>query len=769
MNRKITVGFLTFLLLISSFAVVVGEFSIGPVSAISDSGYSYTVYNNAATITGYTGMGGAITIPPMLGGYTVNSIAGTLTLINAYPGHQGTFIWTGAFQGRSDLYSVTIPNSVTSIGNNVFQGCTGISSVTIPNSVTSIGNNVFQGCTGISSVTISSNITSINSGTFDSCIQLASVTIPGKVTSIGDGAFSSCTHLTSIAVNASNQNYASVDGVLYNKAINALILCPEQKAGTLAIPNSVTTIFDSAFLSCTALTSLNIGNGVTTIWNGTFSSCTSLTSMTIGSNVTSIGSSVFSPLYSLTSINVVPSNTNYASISGMLLDKAKTTLIQCPEGMIGTGVIPGGVTSIGRYAFNGSSLTNVTIPNSVTFIGDYAFENGTHLTSISIGNGVITIGKNVFLYCHHLNSIMFYGQVSPDNVGTNWLYGTNTGIKGHAYLSSNFPAPGSTYYGLLMGSNIPLVAPGVPTSLTVTPGKGQVSLTWQAPAGLITGYNVYRSTSEIGTYSLISSPWVLTYTDTNVTNGQTYFYQVSAVNSVGEGPESSGVSVTPLGMPTVPQNLQGTPGNGQVILTWSAPVSNGGASIDYYIVSQNGADVKHVNATSTTIDGLTNGQTYNFALTAHNSYGIGTLSTAISVTPSSVTLPGIPSNLVVTPGDGQVTLSWTAPSNAGGSAIDYYIVYQNGVDVSHPTTTSATIAGLTNGQNYIFTVGAHNSRGAGTQSSSQTISPKAGSSSNGATTSPGGNDNMIYLIGAAILVALVLVGIMFIVRRKRKI
>jgi chitodextrinase len=94
-----------------------------------------------------------------------------------------------------------------------------------------------------------------------------------------------------------------------------------------------------------------------------------------------------------------------------------------------------------------------------------------------------------------------------------------------------------------------------------------------------------------------------------------------------------------------------------------------------------------------------------------------------------------PSNLMATPGNRQVTLSWTAPSDAGSSAVDHYIVYQNGIDVSHPTTTSATITGLTNGQRYPFTVGAHNSGGVSAHSSSQTISPKEASSIPGATTS----------------------------------
>jgi hypothetical protein len=166
---------------------------------------------------------------------------------------------------------------------------------------------------------------------------------------------------------------------------------------------------------------------------------------------------------------------------------------------------------------------------------------------VTIGGGVTYIGNGVFYNCTYLRSIMFLGLVAPTAAGGNWISNTDAGITGHAYASSNFPAPGSVWNGLTMGAVIPVATvPGTPTNLTTTPANAQVVLAWTAPVddggSAITGYKLYRSATSGGTYSLIASPTALTYTDTGLTNGQTYWYKVSAVNAIGVGVNCTAVS-----------------------------------------------------------------------------------------------------------------------------------------------------------------------------------------------------------------------------------
>ena len=210
-------------------------------------------------------------------------------------GNSVTSIGDGAFRRCTSLTSITIPDSVTSIGYGAFRYCTGLTSVTIPDSVTSIGDWAFYNCTGLTSVTIPDSVTSIGDWAFYNCTGLTSVTIPDSVTSIGNYAFYDCTSLTSITVKEGNPNYSSDEyGVLFNKDKTLLIQYPIGNTRTsYTIPDSVTSIGDSAFRYCTSLTSVTIPDSVTSIGYGAFRYCTGLTSVTIPNSVTSIGKYAF--------------------------------------------------------------------------------------------------------------------------------------------------------------------------------------------------------------------------------------------------------------------------------------------------------------------------------------------------------------------------------------------------------------------------------------------------------------------------------------------
>ena len=318
-------------------------------------------------------------------------------------------------RGCSGLTSVTIPTGVTSIGEYAFFNCDGLTSinvalgnthyssidgvlynhvqdtlircpgaktsVTIPNSVTSIGDRAFIGCRDLTSVTIPNSVTFIGDYAFSGCSSLTSVTIPTGVTSIGEYAFFNCDGLTSINVASGNMHYSSIDGVLYNHVQDTLIRCPGAKT-SVTIPNSVTSIGDRAFIACSGLTSVIIPNSITSIGENAFIGCDGLTS-----------------------INVALGNTHYSSIDGVLYNHVQDTLIRCP-GTKTSVTIPNSVTSIGEGACGGcSGLTSITIPTGVTSIGKGAFGLCRGLTSVTIPNSVTSIGIEAFYWCRNLTSV----------------------------------------------------------------------------------------------------------------------------------------------------------------------------------------------------------------------------------------------------------------------------------------------------------------------------------------------------------------------------
>ncbi len=361
--------------------------------------------------------------------------------------------------------------SVTSIGNSAFHKCSRLTSITIPNSVLSIGATVFYNCTGLTSVTIPNSVTSIGGQAFYGCSNLTSITIGSSITFVESNIFRGCTGLTFVAVSQDNNTYDSRDNcnAIIETCTNKLIF----GCKNTTIPNSVTSIDDSAFRGCSGLTSVTIPSSVTSIGCYAFDGCSGLTSVTIPYSVTSIDKCAFGNCSKLASvifnaenctkiassyyddINIFTGCINLTSLTigdkvsiipdcafsgcsrltSVVVNKNNNTydsrddcnaIIESSTNKLVFGcksaIIPISVSSIGYGAFyRCTGLTSVTIPNSITSIGTHAFDGCSSLTSVTIPNSVTSINESVFSNCSRLTSVTIPNSVS--SIGRCAFYG----------------------------------------------------------------------------------------------------------------------------------------------------------------------------------------------------------------------------------------------------------------------------------------------------------------------------------------------------------
>ncbi|MCE7735752.1 MAG: hypothetical protein GPJ54_12790 [Candidatus Heimdallarchaeota archaeon] len=278
-------------------------------------------------------------------------------------------------------------------------------------------------------------------------------------------------------------------------------------------------------------------------------------------------------------------------------------------------------------------------------------------------------------------------------------------------------------------SVIPGQVPNAPQNLESTYSDQSVDLNWDAPTddgGLtIFQYHIFRATSIGGPYTDIGQSPTTSYSDAGLTNGQIYYYYVTAENTKGQGGDSTIISVIPAIAPSPPTNLGGNTGDKSVTLSWDAPSSDGGSALINYTIYRDSVFLTNVTAGTTIYQdtGLTNGNSYSYTVRAVNLEGESIDSNSVILTP--VSTPGIPQNLVSGYGDSYVTLTWIAPTDDGGSAIIAYTVYRDGFYLFNQTVgTSYTDNTVTNGASYTYTVTAWNSEGESLESTATNITPK---------------------------------------------
>ena len=360
--------------------------------------YTYTLDDaNRATITGYSGNATALYIPDEI------------------DGHEVVAIGDRAFENRTDLRTVMIPDSVTRINGNAFYGCSNLANVTLSKNLESMGSSAFGNCDGLTQIEIPKSLESCDIsygsyGPFRDCDKLKKVKFEEGTTVIATMLFHHCTGIEEIEI---------PDTVTIIKD-SAFEECTNLRS--VQIPDTVTKIEPEAFQNCVGLTNIRIPDSVTRIDGGAFYGCSNLVNVTLSKNLESMGNSAFGNCDKLTEIEIPKSLTScdifYGSY-GPFRDCDKLKKVKFEEGTTViatmlfhhcTGIeeieIPDTVTIIKDSAFEEcTNLKSIQIPNTVTKIEPEAFYNCTSLTTVNIPDTVKSIDKSVFSGCASLTEV----------------------------------------------------------------------------------------------------------------------------------------------------------------------------------------------------------------------------------------------------------------------------------------------------------------------------------------------------------------------------
>lgn len=273
----------------------------GNTSFISDQGALYS-YDYSSLIACPSGKNNTFTINSYCS--TINPYAFSGAYISGINLGSGiTTISDHAFDG-SHLEKVAIPGTITNIGVNVFANCKDLIEATYYQGCTSVSIAAFAGCSALETVNLPNGITSIGTSAFEDCTSLKQITIPATVTDLGTPLFNGCSSLEAINVTAGNQDYSSVDGVLYNDDASILMMCPGAKSGSYTIPEGTITIDKNSFLRCTKITDVIIGPDVELIGMDAFQGCTGLKSVTFNKKLKTINGRAFAGCTSLKEIEL---------------------------------------------------------------------------------------------------------------------------------------------------------------------------------------------------------------------------------------------------------------------------------------------------------------------------------------------------------------------------------------------------------------------------------------------------------------------------------
>jgi fibronectin type 3 domain-containing protein len=331
-------------------------------------------------------------------------------------------------------------------------------------------------------------------------------------------------------------------------------------------------------------------------------------------------------------------------------------------------------------------------------------------------------GSPIIIYNIHRDDIT--GVLATVPADQLW-YNDTLVVNGQVYIY-NISAENSVGEGpcSIDISASPMTTPSAPLDLEATAGDSSVHLTWDSPidegGSVITGFNIYRE-DQPGVYDSIPATR-LWYDDTDVENGNTYTYYVSAENIMGEGPYSNEISATPMTTPSAPENLQGIAGSNYVFLTWDYPSTDGGSEITNYVIYRVGTNNVYISLPSDQLwyndTEVSNSNTYEYIVRAVNIVGEGSDSNVVTANPMMT--PSAPLDFQEASGDGYVYLSWSRPFDDGGSPITGYNIYRNDTADVHVSVSATQLwyndTDVINGLTYTYRVSAENIEGEGSLS-----------------------------------------------------
>lgn len=421
--------------------------------------------DGSAIITRYSGSAAALTIPSSLDGHTVKQIGSyafgkNTTLTSVSIPETVTELEYSAFMDCTSLTAVTIPSGLTkagSLGSGAFSGCsalttvqfgsgltsipealfesTGLKTVTLPESVTSIGMWAFADCAKLEQVSFPASLTSIDGCAFENCTALTAVTLPKRLTELGNDVFENCSALKSVWIPKSLTNIngfgdgcfagcTALTDITFETGITKI--ADHQFDGSpiksITIPGTVTTIGSSAFSGCANLTAIDLPTSVTQIDAYAFSS-TGLTAVTLPKHLRKLGLSAFSGCTALKSVFIPLSlqNTsnpfrNCKALTDVTFEDGRTEL---PDTLLeDSGIrqftVPQTVTKIGDSAFAGcTQLTAITLPAGLRELGSGAFSGCTALTGVALPDSLTALGYGAFANCTALTAAEFPAGITP--------------------------------------------------------------------------------------------------------------------------------------------------------------------------------------------------------------------------------------------------------------------------------------------------------------------------------------------------------------------